>query len=434
MNFLDPVIQILIRFQDNPRTNLRLLLNRSLDANPPETRAKTTRLVYDIIRKQHILDTVINRLSRIRPDRIDPLNRVLLRIGTHLLLYAGSSPDYAIVNEIVSRARKSSRGYVNAMLRNLSRQRDRVLNDIEDIRDPEIRFSISRTLIDDLGRISFEPEADLKYLNAEPVFHLRSNSRVTTPEQLEHRLSEEGIEFRALKPFQSFEIRNPGRVLEPVIDRGLGFIQNTGSQLVSILASRLARDRVLDGCAAPGTKSMNLRLLKPNLKIVANDINPKRIRLMRDFHRACRVDAGLPAVSDLTRMAFKPGFDLILLDAPCSSSGTLRKNPDLKLKISPESLLEHSRLQTRMLDALLESHPGSRILYSVCSFTGIETERVIEQLVLHKGIMTDNRSLTPVLDEFRFCYKPGNHGIYLLPDRHLQNDLFYLCLIKGKKP
>jgi len=433
LNFLDPVIQILTRFQEHPHTNLKLLLNRSLIDQPPETRPKTTRLVYDIIRKQQILDTVISRFSRIKTEKIDPPIRILLRIGAHLLLYAGTTPDYAIVNEIVARTSESSRGFVNGLLRNLSRQRDQVQKELETIRDPEIRHSTSRLLIEDLKRISSDLESDLQYLNTKPVFHLRANTGTITPERLKHRLSDRGIEFNYLKPFHSFEIRKPGRIMEEIINRGQGFIQNTGSQLVSILGSRLARKRILDGCAAPGTKSMNLHLLKPDLKIISNDINPKRIRLMRDFFQKCQMPVDSLVVSDLTSQAFKPEFDLILLDAPCSSSGTLRKNPDLKLKITRESLREHSRMQARMLTSLLEFHPQTRILYSVCSFTEMETEAVIEQLDTPSNrLMADNEELSGILVELGFRSRQGKWGIYLLPDRDLNNDLFYLALI-GKK-
>lgn len=433
MNFLDPAIQILTRFREFPQTNLKLLLNRSLNDQPPEARPKTTRLVYDIIRKQHLLDTVISRFSRIRSEKIDSPTRILLVIGAHLLLYAGTTPDYAIVNEIVARATESSRGFVNGLLRNLSRRRDQVLKELETIPDPEIRHSISRLLIDDLRRISSDLESDLQYLNTEPVFHLRTNTWTTTQERLKECLSGQGIEFRYLKPFHSFEIRNPGRIMDEIINRGQGFIQNTGSQLVSILGSRLSRKRILDGCAAPGTKSMNLHLLKPELKIISNDINPKRIRLMRDFHQKCRMPVDSLVVSDLTSQAFGPEFDLILLDAPCSSSGTLRKNPDLKLKITRESLREHSVLQSRMLASLLESHPQIRILYSVCSFTEMETEAVFEQLDTPSNhLAADNGELSGILGELGFRSREGKWGVYLLPDRDLNNDLFYLALIRKK--
>ncbi len=434
MNFLDPVFQILTHFQDHPESNLKLLLNRTLKTQKSPPSPKTTLLVYDIIRRQQILDTVIKRFSRIRLEKIDPRNRVLLRMGVYLLLYSDATPDYAAVNEIVGRTARSSRGFVNALLRNLARQRHQVSKDLQEIRDPEIRYSISPLLVSELNRISANPEEDLQYLNTKPVFHLRTNTRVQSVSRLRQHLTDLAVEFRELKPFQSFEVRNPGKILETVVNRGQGFFQNTGSQLVSIVASRYACGKVLDGCCAPGSKSMTLQLLKPDLEIVANDINLKRVRMMQVFHKLSRMTAKHMVVSDLTRPALRQGFDLILLDAPCSSSGTMRKNPDLKLKIDRESLSSHSRLQARLLATLLESHPRTWILYSVCSFTEIETEAVLEQVAgKNARIVTNNQDLSGILDEFGFSYKQGKWGIYLLPHLGLNNDLFYLSLIRREE-
>ncbi|MCK4942233.1 MAG: methyltransferase [Candidatus Aminicenantes bacterium] len=434
MNFLDPVFQILTHFQDHPESNLKLLLNHTLKTQKSLPSPKTTLLVYDIIRRQQILDTVIKRFSRIRLEKIDPRNRVLLRMGVYLLLYSDATPDHAAVNEIVGRSARSSRGFVNALLRNLARQRHQVLKDLQEIRDPKIRYSISPLLVSELNRISANSEEDLQYLNTKPVFHLRANTRVLSVSRLRQHLTDRVVEFRELKPFQSFEVRNPGKILETVVNHGQGFFQNTGSQLVSIVASRYARGKVLDGCCAPGTKSMTLQLLKPDLKIVANDINLKRVRMMQAFHELSRMTAKHMVVSDLTRPALRQGFDFILLDAPCSSSGTMRKNPDLKLKIDRESLSSHSRLQARLLATLLESHPQTWILYSVCSFTEIETEAVLEQVAgKNVRVVTYNQDLSGILDEFGFSYKQGKWGIYLLPHLDLNNDLFYLSLIRREK-
>jgi len=434
LNFLDPVFQILTHFQDHPESNLKLLLNRTLKTQKPLASPKTTLLVYDIIRQQQILDTVIKRFSRIRLEKIDPRNRVLLRMGVYLLLYSDATPDYAAVNEIVGRSDRSSRGFVNALLRNLARQRHQVSKDLQEIRDPRIRYSISPLLVSELNRISANPEKDLQYLNTKPVFHLRANTRVLSVSRLRRHLTDRAVEFKELKPFLSFEIRNPGKILEAVVNRGQGFFQNTGSQLVSIVASRYARGKVLDSCCAPGTKSMTLQLLKPDLKIVANDINRKRVRMMQVFHKLSRMTSKHMVVSDLTRPALRQSFDFILLDAPCSSSGTMRKNPDLKLKIDRESLNSYSRLQARLLATLLESHPQTWILYSVCSFTKIETEAVLEQVAgKNARVVTYNQDLSGILDEFGFNYKQGKWGIYLLPHLDLNNDLFYLSLIRREK-
>ena len=428
MKQLDPAFQILSAHARDPGQNLKLALNRVLDTLAAQNRPRVSRLVYGVIRCQNTLDHFLAGRSRIPPDRISPDTRVWLRMGLFLLAFSRSFPDHAVVNEIVKRSSPGARGYVNAMLRNLARDREAIQKEAGRLDDPAIKYSISQTLISGLAKISDRLIRDLEYLNREPLFHLRANTWVISPSRLEATLKEEGVPFRKSAGLGCFEIKKSGPVIRRIVERGSGYFQNTGSQLVSLIAAGQARKGVLDGCAAPGTKSVTLKQANPGLTVVAGDLRLNRMRLIRQFRGWADRERLWAAVSDLRRPGLKDRFDLVLLDAPCTSSGTLRKNPDLKLKITPDQIREQAREQLKMLESVSESFPSADILYSVCSFIPGETEGVMERFAPEKrGYRI--RDLSPVLESRGFRYRRGCRGCYLLPDDTLNNDLFYLALM-----
>ncbi|MCK4836735.1 MAG: hypothetical protein KAT17_08850 [Candidatus Aminicenantes bacterium] len=426
---MDPAFQVLSRYYPDPRQNLKLLLNRALENLETGTSQSVTRLVYGVMRRQNTLDYFLANFSKIPLDQIPSENMVLLRMGIFLLIFSDSFPDHAVVNEIVSRCAHSARGFTNAILRNMARNKQQIKLETDRLTDPETKYSISKSLISSLGKLSDHLLQDLDYLNQEPLFHLRTNTCSLSASQLRKQLINEKISFKELKAFHSFEIKNPAKIIRQVLNRGYGYFQNTGSQLVSIIAAHYAREMVLDCCAAPGTKSMTLKLLNRKLKIVSNDIRLKRIQMMKHYKGYdCPGDAYL-MVSDIRESALKNRFDLILADAPCTSSGTLRKNPDLKLKINPPAIREQSDQQFQILKAIIARFSRAFILYTVCSFIPEETEAVLGRLFPSaSGYHT--LDLSPLLETFGFRYKKARWGFYLLPDKGLNNDLFYLALIK----
>ncbi|MCP4149443.1 MAG: hypothetical protein GY757_16975, partial [bacterium] len=311
-------------------------------------------------------------------------------------------------------------------------------------------------------------EYSLAYLNREPVFHIRVNRRLATFEDVKRllQLQEPGDASgkpeasenvcKELEAFDSFEVtgsaarlkrrltageENTGSTSNDDNDGNDGsnafYFQNTASQLVSMISARFAAKKVLDCCAAPGSKSITLALLRPDLEIAANDINGNRLKLLTDFCENCGLDNIRTDVVD-AKLA-QPGgdTDFIILDAPCSSVGTVRKNPDLKLKLTTDVVKKNAEEQTAILSSLLNNWLANSptnanagyFLYSVCTFTPEETENCIAG-VLNSQERLAIEDLSAILDEFGFKYKKAKHGVYLLPDEALNNDLFYLALLK----
>lgn len=442
MHFLKPSLRILNRYFQDPVENLKLVLSRELDkTSSDENRQAITRVVYGVVRNQRLLDHAIRRFSHLKLGKIQQDILVLLRIGVYLLVYSKSYPDYAVVNEVVRAIRASrgkAKGFVNAVLRNMAKDKTAVLDFLENIGRLEIVYSISDVLVDNLRLISPQLEVDLAYLNREPLFHLRVNTKDFEYAEIRQMLANHGIDFNELEQFQSFEIKETRRVLHRLIQEKPFYFQNTGSQVVSIIAARFAGQTVLDCCAAPGTKSVTLSLLNPRLTIYANDINLKRAKLMKEFLTRYRFTNIVPLVSDITRMGVQPGttIDFVIVDAPCTSSGTLRKNPDLKLKIDHDLVSRNAEIQYNMMASLVKHFSDNSslrcLLYSVCSFTREETEGLMEK-VFH-GLPGIDRyktiDLSALLDEYGFNYKKGDYGYYLLPSDTLNNDIFYMVLLK----
>jgi len=440
MLFLKPSLTILKQYYTDPAQNLKLVLSHELDKTiADEGRQSVTRTVYGVVRYQNQLEYIIRQFSDRKLKKIQPDVLLLLKIGTYLLLYSGSTPDYAVVNEVVGISRPNSRGFMNAILRNIALQKSSIINSIRETGSLEIMYSISPFLVDRLGPVSPDISEDLLYLNKEPVFHIRVNPNTISFDDAARMLEDNGIAYTPLHRFHSFEIKDTHRVLHRLVEQNYVYIQNTGSQSISILASKLAQSRVLDSCSAPGTKAITLALMNPLLTIFANDINPKRAPMIRQAILRNHLPGIKPLVSDILYPALKPGkgIDFIILDAPCTSSGTLRKNPDLKLKIDAAMAIKNAEIQYEMIRSVMAHFDCCRyILYSVCSFLSEETEEVMKRIDLQtpQARRCDFQSslLTQMLDEYGFRYKQGEYGCYLLPNDELNNDLFYISLLALK--
>lgn len=438
MNVLKPAFDVLRRFHQSPAGNLKLILSHLLDGEPPASHPGITRAVYGVVREQRRLDFLVERLSNRNIKKLEPDILILLRIGCYLLVFSRGYPDYAVVNEAVQLAAKKTngraKGLVNAILRRCTREKGEIPALLDGIEDPTVRYSMAPLPVRHLEALCENDrerrDEALAYLNKEPVFHLRANTKDFPAETVHTLLGDDAAEIEALRPFFSFEVSgHVARVRKLVREGKSCYFQNAASQLVAMIAARFAGENVLDCCAAPGTKSVTLSILRPDLKIYANDINGKRIGLLQGFCKRFGIRNVTATIADIRRLDLEDdvNMDFLILDAPCTSAGTLRKNPDLKLKISEASVIRNADVQLEILRAVTKKYPGASVLYSVCSFIKDETDDVIEKF-LADGV-GETTDLSGILEEYGFRFKKGRHGFYLLPDPVLNNDLFYLSLI-----
>jgi 16S rRNA (cytosine967-C5)-methyltransferase len=438
MQFLKPAVTILSRFKKDHQQNLKLLISRQLTEQsvrllPNTDRQALTRLVYGVIRQEPRLHFIIQQVSKRKIKKIQAPVLLLLDIATYLLFFSDSYPSYAVVNEVVNCAGKKTRSFINALLRNMVRQEKEIRAALAQTPDPEIKYAMSPFLIRQLQLISNDLEGDLQYLNREPVFHLRVNHRVHTYNAALELLIAKEISYNEMPSFDSFEIKEAGLVVQQLLHGGGFYFQNSASQLIAIIASRFAGSHVLDCCAAPGSKSITLALLNPQLSIVANDIHPGRAKMIANSASSMQLDNIVTSVSDIESYSFQGDFDFIMVDAPCTSAGTVRKNPDLKVKIDAQQVTRNADAQERIMSTLLQHSLTGKpyILYSVCSFIKEETETIITNaLASPTGAKFETVDISDILTEFGFQFHKGKQGFYLLPDEKLNNDIFFLCLLK----
>ncbi len=430
MKFLSPSYLVLRNFYNNPEKNLKLILQNFLKKENSIHNDSITRTVYGVIRKDNMLSYVIKNFSKTKIKKISSNNLILLKIGIYLLIFSRSYPDYAVVNEIVKIASIKSKKYINGILRNIARNRDKTENLIKNIQDLEIKYSISKPLINNLRIISKNLEKDLEYLNKEPSFYIKTNNKIIEFNEFKKLLLENKMEFKEQKKLKSLEIRKPGKLIKKYLNKRYFYFQNSGSQIISLIAAEFSNKYVFDCCAAPGTKSITLNQIRPDLKIFANDINFKRIAIMNKSLRENSLEKIQTFVSDITKPAIKNSFDFIILDAPCTCSGTLRKNPDLKLKINDKYIKRNATKQNEIIKAIVNKFSNTYVLYSVCSFIKEETEDIMKNISENKK--TEIINISEILSFYDFIYKKGNSGFYLLPNPIINNDIFYLSLFKIK--
>lgn len=431
MNFITPAASVLREYFADPQTNLRLLLTRFLENYSGSDKNALTRTVYGVVRKDIALEHVIGLFLKNKNQAPAAATHVFLKIAVFLLLYSDSYPEYAVVNEVVNVAAKKEKPFVNAVLRQLLRRKQEVKTRINRSENLGLKFAISAQLLASLREISAAMEADLEYLDREPAFHLRFNPKQMTMDQARQTLAAAGIPCRELPQLDCFETTAAGQVLEKPEQLGGFYIQNTGSQAVALLAAATAEKTVCDVAAAPGGKSLTLACLRPDVKIWASDVSPQRLHLLEQNIRRLHLDSISPFVADIFKYPQgREAADLVILDAPCTSSGTLRKNPDLKNKISREMIEKNARQQRLMLASLVERFPHSRWLYSVCSFIHEESEGVVEKVAAARGLQAV--AIQPLLEKYQFRVKKAKFGCYLLPSE-LNNDLFYISLLEKRK-
>ncbi|MEN8223278.1 MAG: RsmB/NOP family class I SAM-dependent RNA methyltransferase [Acidobacteriota bacterium] len=432
MNILTPSFRILNKFFNNRDQNLKLLISRYLNDHPDISRNEVTRIVYGIARKEKLIEFIASGFVKRKLTGTDKNTLILLYIGIFLIHFSGSYPPYAVVNEIVETAPPRSRGFLNAVLRRVGREQNKIENLIDTIKDPLIKYSVSKEIYENLKMITENTDKSLKYLDAEPVFHVRVNQPDPDHNSAESVLKKKNISCRYIRETGSFEINDAGQMVREVIPEYQFYFQNSGSFAVSAVAASFKGEKILDCCSAPGTKSITLSLLRPEADILSLDINPDRLKLITPFLNSAGINNVALAAGNIISWPIKNIFDIILIDAPCTSAGTLRKNPDLKSKITKKTIEKNSLKQKQILTSVLSrAKKGSVIVYAVCSFIYNETEDVLNHSINESG--KDGFEIVDVskiLKKYKLKIHNSEFGTYLLPDNKMNNDLFYISAIR----
>ena len=364
-------------------------------------RALAGEIATGTLRWQGAFDLVVQAFAKRSVAKLDPEVLDVLRMTAFQLLHLDRIPASAAVNDavnLVSKAgKKSAAGLVNAVLRRISRERAR-LPLPERPSDPALDRGasvayLSGTLSHPAWLVSrwldcygFDAtETWARFDNSPAALTLRVNTIRTSRPALQDLLLRHGVSTRPARfAPEGLVVTDGNPLLTPLADEGLFIVQDESSQLVALLTAAAPGERILDACAAPGGKTTAMAAAMGNRGlIVATDLRGRRVDLLaRAVHVAGATCVRVLQADAAGVLPFRPAFDCVLLDAPCSGLGTLRRDPDIRWRRSEASLEGFAATQVAMLQRAADVlRPGGRLIYATCSSEPEENELVLSRFL-----------------------------------------------------
>jgi 16S rRNA (cytosine967-C5)-methyltransferase len=365
---------ILLRVEKTGAYASELLHSSRFAGLSPADHALLTELVMGVLRWRGTLDEVFSARSSQSLEKLDLEVFTALRLGAYQLLFLERIPQYAAINdsvEVVKRVgKRSAAGFVNAVLRKVGQGKRIVVCFDSFVSHPE--------WLVDRWKKNYGAEVAKKicdYDQATPMPAVRSIDS-STELRLAGAVLEPGkVLARAFRVTAGDITRS-----KPFRDRRF-VIQDEASQLVALLVGH--GDSILDSCAAPGGKTRIIAERNPHARIVALELHPRRAALLRKLVRDSNVAV---IAADARELPVAQHFDRVLVDAPCSGTGTLARNPEIKWRLKSEDLPRLQRYQLELLLAAMKQvAPGGRLIYSTCSLEPEENKVVID-----KALAADN--------------------------------------------
>jgi 16S rRNA (cytosine967-C5)-methyltransferase len=440
--------QILMAVERGQSHSDDLLRDKAVNALSATDRNLATALVLGVLRWQIQLDRQI-RVLLSRPNaKLDTEVLIALRMGAFQLLHMDRIPARASIDESVELAKQAGHhfasGMVNAVLRKLGAA-PRVDFSEESIVDLALAQAHPAWMVE--RWINFygldAAQAICRHGQSQPVPTIRLASPAVEAELRAADIAlEPGQLLTAARSVVSGDVTSTEAFRE-----GRVRLQDEGSQLVAELAACASENldqnekKILDACAAPGGKTLLLAERNPEARIVAMESSEPRLEQLqkRLAPHAARIECRL---ADATALTEDSAFDLVLADVPCSGTGTLGRNPEIRHRLHPDDLSRHAERQRAILAAALRAlRPGGHVVYSTCSLEPEENEQVVAAVLtatpnaravplearidalLGKGIVTENGA-----QRLRDCLTHEG-ALRLLPSR-FGTDGFFIALIE----
>ncbi len=408
-------------------------LGSRLEALSPADAALCSRIVYGVIQNETLLDFYLSGFCSQKLERLQPPLADILRIGAYQILFLDRVPDSAAVHTSVELAKNAKRGaaagLINAVLRRLCREKNALpaVPDCDPVRYLAIRYShpkwLVKRLLALLGREG--AEAFLTVGNSQPPTAAQINTCRFDTDHVLCGLETAGVQTE-MHPWLSDCILLSGtgslERLQSFQDGAL-YIQDPAARLAVLAAGAVPGNRILDMCAAPGGKSFAAAIAMENQgEILACDLHENKLKRIQEGAERLQLTCIQTAAADgrTCRPEWRDAFDIVLVDAPCSGLGILRKKPDIRRR-KPDDLFALPVVQSALLEnAANYVRPGGTLLYSTCTILPEENEQVTDAFL---GVHSDFSRET--------FHLPGPIGevagqVTLWP--HLHNtDGFYIC-------
>ncbi len=406
-------------------------------------KALVTEIVNGTLRNLARIDWIKSHF--IKKSDIEPWIEDIIRCGIYQIIFLDRVPDSAVCNESAELARSHGHEgtvkFVNGVLRNISRNKDKLEYPDKEknyIKYLSVYYShpewMVKKFVKDYGN-EFA-EALLAADNETPPFTIRCNSLKINREELLSLLAAENIECKeGSLNAEAISIRGTSSIegRESFV-KGYYQVQDESSMLVAHVVDPSPGDVVLDICSAPGGKTTHIaELMGNNGRIVARDIHPHKLKLVEENCKRLGVKIVETELFDATKLdeGSIGRFDKVLLDAPCSGLGVIRRKPDLRWKKEPDNFMELYVLQGKMLDhASKYVKPGGKLIYSTCTINKMENTSVVKNfLSTHPEYKLE--SLEGLIPEALVSENAKSGWLELFPNTH-GTDGFFIARI-GKR-
>jgi len=401
-------LRILLASQRTDRPLDELIDQQAASITQSRDRSLVMELVYGVLRRQERIDWRLDAVLSKPIHRLPVIVQMLLRLGAYQVLFLDRVPASAAVNETVKLAKASTRqlgrdwsGLVNGVLRNLIRA------PVPSLPDPSthpaewlsLTYGVPLWLAERwLARLGMEQaESACRATSTVPEVTVRVNRSRLTREEFLKRLQEAGISAHptAVSPIGIVVGKGQDVTTLPGFTVGDFYVEDEAAQLIPPILDVQPNERILDACAAPGGKATHLaELMDDRGIIVAVDQKASRLDLVRQNCLRLGIRSIVPMVGDARRPAqwsrllaggtdrsdILDSFDRILVDAPCSGLGVLRRHPEAKGQRPDSSFTRHQKLQEQILESVARIlRPGGVLVYSTCSTETEETEEVVSR-------------------------------------------------------
>ncbi|WP_379133497.1 16S rRNA (cytosine(967)-C(5))-methyltransferase RsmB [Paenibacillus sp. sgz500958] len=444
----EAALDILVRVDDQGAYS-NLLLNSTLQKSglSREDSGLVTELVYGTISRRNTLDYVLEQFVSKGLTKLQPWVLSLLRLSLYQIMYLDRIPSHAAVHEAVNiskqRGHQGISGMVNGVLRSVLRSGEQPvfpekMGEVSRIafRHSHPRWMVERWIAEYGTNVA---EAICAANNEPPAVSVRVNTTMTSREKLLEEMLEQGLNASAsdVSPF-GIIIKGGGNLaLTSWYKDGYLSIQDESSMLVAEAVAPESGMRVLDCCAAPGGKTAHMaEIMKDEGVIYANDLHEHKAKLISDQAERLGLDSIVTRSGDALELSHaleKASFDRILLDAPCTGLGVIRRKPDLKWRKVPADVTGIAALQEQLLESISELlKPGGILVYSTCTTEQAENSEVVSSFLRNNPHFEAVTFTTPLWDRIKDVALAKGEGIQILP-QHFGSDGFFIACLQRRQ-
>lgn len=402
-----------------------------------------TEIVYGTLQRKATLDEILKLYIKINKTALWLL--MLLRLSLYQILFLDRIPDHAIVHEAVEIAKKRSKGklgsFVNGVLRNILRNKDQILQ-----KDGSFEAKLSFQTAHPIWLITYLKEAfgeeETRVICetnlVPPKQTVRINPLRTNQEKLVMQMEKEGFQIYPSTYLKECFVNEQGNIaLTKAFEEGLFSVQDESSMLVAYALDPKENTKVLDCCAAPGGKSTHIAERMNNTgTVISQDIHKHKVKLIQKSAKRLgleNIQAKEGNAKFLHEQYNAESFDSVLVDAPCSGFGVIRRKPEIKDEKTMDDLYSLQKIQQEILQSAAQLVKiGGRLVYSTCTIGPIENEKVIEQFLLAHSSFVRDETLHQRIPKNVLQKRKQKEGELVILPQDLNSDGFYICALIRK--